>query len=200
MPKTKASTLSALVTLLVERFLPDAQQRYVLPNLRASDWYRKYNEFVPGFLRGRPRSIILHCLNRQSRGNKYNDEDWRTGEDEGVFLIQKSTCGELWKKFTGKHAVLFVQGLDEMAPSLQAFFFAVFKLKEAWEWSALPEQYLNSAYLSTDKDATDAFFNQFSDQSTDDFDNNSSADQANPLQQLIPIKVRCDMEIHEHET
>lgn len=72
------------------------------------------------------------------------------------------------------------------------------KLKEAWEWSALPEQYLNSAYLSTDKDATDAFFNQFSDQSTDDFDNNSSADQA--MQQPIPIKVRCDMEIHEHET
>ena len=38
-------------------------------------------------------------------------------------------------------------------------FFAVFRLKEAqWGWNALPQEYLNSAYLSTDNDATDAYF------------------------------------------
>ena len=150
MPKTRASTLSALVTLLVERFLPDAQQSYVLPNLKASEWYRTYNEFVPEFLRGRPRSVILHCLSRQSRGNKYSDEDLSTGSEEGVFLIQKKD---------GSHNVVnFGKSSQEGMPSCSCkdwirwhlpckHFFAVFKLRQVWNWNALPEKYLSSAYL-----------------------------------------------------
>ena len=42
MPKQRASTLSALVSLLVERFLPEAQQSYVLPNLKTAEWYRRF--------------------------------------------------------------------------------------------------------------------------------------------------------------
>ena len=79
MPKTRAVTLSSLVCLLVERVLPDAQQRYVLPNLKSSEWLRKYSDFVPNFLRGRPRSVILHCLDRQSRSSKYCSDDIYAG-------------------------------------------------------------------------------------------------------------------------
>ena len=57
MPKERASTLSALVPLLVERFLPEAQQSYVLPNLKTAEWYRRYNDFVPCFFRGRQSSF-----------------------------------------------------------------------------------------------------------------------------------------------
>ena len=78
------------VSLLVRRFLPEAQQSYVLPNLKASEWYRHYNDFVPRFLRGRPRSVILHCLNKQSRSNKYHGGDLREGGKEGVFTLQKT--------------------------------------------------------------------------------------------------------------
>ena len=88
MPKQRASTLSALVCLLVERFLPDAQQSYVFSNLKACEWYRQYNDVVPDFLRGRPRSVILHCLERQSRSKEYKDEELREEEMEGVFIIQ----------------------------------------------------------------------------------------------------------------
>ena len=37
-PKQRASTLSALVCLLVDRFLPGAHQSYILPNSKASEW------------------------------------------------------------------------------------------------------------------------------------------------------------------
>ena len=137
----RAGTLSALVCLLVERFLPETQQSYVLPNLKASEWYRRYNDFVPGFLRGRPRSVILHCLDRQSRSNKYHGGDLREGGKEGVFTLQK-TDGT-------KHVVDFGRSSQDQMPSCSCkdwtrwhipckHFFAVFRLKQAWCWDALP--------------------------------------------------------------
>ena len=43
-------TVSALVRVLVESFLPDMHQKYVVQNLKASEWYRQYKSFVPDFL------------------------------------------------------------------------------------------------------------------------------------------------------
>ena len=165
MPKQRASTLSGLICLLVERFLPEAQQNYVLPNLKASEWYRQYNSFVPDYLRGRPRSIILHCLDRQSRSNTYSDGDVSVGEKEGLFRIHK--------KDGSSYLVDFGQSSKEDMPSCSCkdwtkwhipckHFFAVFRLKQGWGWDALPQVYKQSAYLSTDNDATDAYFAQFS--------------------------------------
>ena len=162
MPKKKASPLSALVSLLVERFLPEAQQSYVLPNLKASEWYRRYNDFVPGFLQGRTRSIILHCLDRQSQSSKYDNDDLSEGEKEGVFIIQKRAGGQ--------HVVGFSRNSEERMPSCSCkdwhipckHFFTVFWLKYAWNWEALPQTYRDSAYLSTDSNATDVYFAQFS--------------------------------------
>ena len=208
MPKQRASTLSALVSLLVERFLPEAQQSYVLPNLKTAEWYRRYNDFVPHFLRGRPRSVILHCLDRQSRSNKYHDEDLIDGEKEGVFIIQR--------KDGAQYMVDFGRNSQEQMPSCSCkdwtrwhipckHFFAVFRLRQAWCWDALPQTYRDSAYLSTDKDATDAYFAQFSTVSHNAEDTSqpipdlSGEVQTTPgsesslqasLQQHIPVKVR----------
>ncbi len=165
MPKTRAGTLSALVCLLVERFLPEAQQSYVLPNLRSSEWFRRYNDFVPEFLRGRPRSVILHCLERQSRSSKYHNNDVKVGEREGVFTVQKTDGSQ--------YVVDYGRRSPQQMPSCSCkdwtrwhipckHFFAVFHFQPAWNWEALPQTYRDSAYLSTDSDATDAYFSQFS--------------------------------------
>ena len=207
MPKQRAGTLSALVCLLVERFLPEAQQSYVLPNLKASEWYRRYNDFVPGFLRGRPRSVILHCLDRQSRSNKYHDGDLSEGEREGVFIVQR--------KDGAKNVVDFGRNSQEQMPSCSCkdwtrwhipckHFFAVFRHKQAWCWDALPQTYRDSAYLSTDNDATDIYFAQFSTVShsaedtlqllpdpSDEVQTTAPSDTSvhTSLQQQIPVKV-----------
>ena len=54
-------TVSALVRVLVESFLPDTHQKYVMQNLKVSEWYCQYRSFVPDFLKGRPRSLIIHA-------------------------------------------------------------------------------------------------------------------------------------------
>ena len=165
MPKTRAVTLSSLVCLLVERFLPDAQQRYVLPNLKCSEWFRQYSDFVPDFLRERPRSVILHCLDRQSRSSKYCSDDVQAGEKEGLFAVRKSDGSQ--------HVVDFIGDPVLQMPSCSCkdwikwnipckHFFAVFRYNSAWNWESLPEAYKNSAYLTTDIKSTNAYFLQFS--------------------------------------
>jgi len=48
MPWRKADTLSAFIILLVEKFPPDQHKNYILPNLKAYEWYRQYNDFFCG--------------------------------------------------------------------------------------------------------------------------------------------------------
>ena len=55
--------------------------------------YRSYKSFVPTFLHGRPRSVVLHCLERQSKSLKYTRDDVRDIDGkEGVFNV--TGCSE----------------------------------------------------------------------------------------------------------
>lgn len=80
---------------------------------------------VPGFPWGRPRSVILHCLNRQSRSNKYQGGDLSEGGKEGVFTLQK-TDGT--KTLAGAHqnrCHLFPAKAGPIAPSMQTLLHSV---------------------------------------------------------------------------
>ena len=160
MPKQKSMTLSGIACLLVDQFLPDAHRNYVLANVKVTEWYRRYKNFVPEFLRGRPRSVILHCLDRQTKARKYDVKDDVTSTtSEGVFEVNKSNGS--------KHVVDF--GCDTSSPSCTykdrihwhmpcKHFFAVFDHVPEWNWSSLPLSYLDSAYLSMDADVIHTYF------------------------------------------
>lgn len=148
MPKRKSFTLSALVTQLTERFLPDLHRNYVMQNLKSSEMYRSYNNFVPEYLRGRPRSVILHCLDRKSHGNKYDKDDIIPTEKPGAFKVMK--------RGNSKHTV------DVLTPSCTCkdwvrwhipckHFFAVFGTQTEWGWAALPKSYTESPYHSASR-------------------------------------------------
>ena len=66
-------------------------------------------------------------------------------------------------------------------------FFAMFRLRQVWCWDALPQTYTDSAYLSIDKDATDAIPDLSGEVQTTP--GSESSLQAS-LQQQIPVKVR----------
>lgn len=155
-------TVSRLAKVLVESFLPDMYQKYVIQNLKASEWYRQYKSFVPNFLRGRPRSLIIHCLERQARAKKYDETNIRCDPQNGTFTILKQS--------NGSHTVNF--GVDSSEPSCTCkdwkkwkipckHFFAVFNVKPEWGWNALPPSYLQSAYLSCDTDTVTSFYKQY---------------------------------------
>ncbi len=151
-------TLSGVATLLVEQFVPDMRQMYVFKNYKQSGSYRSYNKFVPPYLQGRPKQVILHCLDRKSRSSKF--------PAQAITEVKKGTF-ELTKDSGGKHTVNFEDSTGQF-PSCTCkdwqrwhlpckHFFAVFHNYSQWNWEALPQQYRESSYLSQDADAIDEY-------------------------------------------
>lgn len=157
--KKYTATLSNTISIIVESFLPTRRQQYLLQNYKQSSTYRPYHSHIPSFLHNRPRSVIIHCLDRKTNSNKIlpehiHDIDFAMG----VFEVEK-TSGR-------KHTVDF--GINQL-PSCTCkdwlrhhlpckHFFSIFANREDWGWNKLPNSYLQSAYLSTDTQALDDFF------------------------------------------
>ena len=75
LPRRKNITISRLATVLYEEFNPDIHHKYLFLNYKTSSSYRTYNDFVPHYLHGRPRQVIIHCLERKSSSRKYDQSD-----------------------------------------------------------------------------------------------------------------------------
>ena len=131
LPRKKNMSLSGIVSLLVESFLTDAYHTYLLKNFQMSDTYCSHNSFVPKYLHNRPRSVIIHCLERKKKSIKFTSEDVRA-----IAIKPSCTCKD-WCQWNlpCKH------------------FFAIFRCFENWGWEALPQAYLDGPYLSLDSTA-----------------------------------------------
>ena len=149
--------MSAIVELIIEDFLPEMHSKYMFQNYAMSSDYRSYNEFVPHYLRGRPRKVIFHCLERKQKSRTFSADDITTvNATNGVYEV-KSHSGKL-------HMVDF--GKQSMQPSCSCkdwtrhhipckHFFTVFCYIPSWQWDSLPTSYLQSEYLSQDSMALD---------------------------------------------
>ena len=155
-------TLSAIASLLIDYFLPEMHQKYLFLNYKQTSHYRSYKSFVPTFLHGRPRSVVLHCLERQSKSLKYTRDDVRDIDGkEGVFNVTGSSGND--------HTVSFGTNTNDTMPSCTCrdwitwhipckHFFSVFRFYPLWDWNKLPDSYRDSAYLSTDTSSLNTFF------------------------------------------
>ena len=120
--------------------------------------YRKYNDFVPEYLHGRPPNVIIHCLDQRSNSKKFCDDDILTrNTTSGVFTLQSSSK---------VHTIDF--GITTGKPSctcadwvkwhlLCKHFFAIFQLVDGWGWGTLQNVYKCSPYLSDDSSAIQEF-------------------------------------------
>ena len=50
-------------------------QKYVLQNYKLSEEYRAYNDSIFSNLNGRPKSVVLHCLQRKLKCFQFSVED-----------------------------------------------------------------------------------------------------------------------------
>ena len=156
-------TLSAIVTLIIDSFLPETYQKYLFLNYKQSSQYRSYKSFVPEFLHGRPRPVIIHSLERRSKSLKYTADDvCMVSNDEGTFTVKGSNSLD--------YRLSFGTNSTDTTPSCTCrdwvqwhipckHFWAVFRFHPAWNWAKFTESYQRSAYLSTDTGALDTFFN-----------------------------------------
>ena len=171
LPRTKRqTTLSNTITLLVENYLPCCKQKYLVKNYQQSSQYRSYKSFIPSYLHDRPRSVVLHCLDRKSNSTKFSAESIHDVDSEkGIFEVEKASGH--------RYEVNFGKDTTEEMPSCTCkdwlrhqlpckHFFAVFQHRKEWQREQLPSKYLQSAYLSMDVDSIRCHFQQTS-ESTD---------------------------------
>ena len=160
--KKHTATLSSTISILIEQYLPSCKQKYLFLNYQQSSQYRSYKSFVPTYLHDRPRSVILHCLDRKSNSSKYQSDSIQDVDNtSGIFVVVKPG-GK-------KYIVNFGKKTDDQMPRCTRpdwlrhhlpckHFFAVFRYRELWQWQQLPDKYLKSAYLSMDKEALSMHF------------------------------------------
>ena len=67
---------------------------------------------MPDYLRGRPRTVIKHCLVRKRNSNKFTAEAIQTTEKPGVFQVVKASGG--------KHTVDFGAALGRVLHRVHA--------------------------------------------------------------------------------
>ena len=156
LPRRKSLTLSGIANLLIDRFLPDMWQKYIFHNYKLSEDYRAYSENIPDYLKGRPRSVIFHCLERKAKCHKFTEEDIKVLEQGGKF--------EVFKGDGGMHMVDF--NVPECSCKDWAkyhipckHFFAVFEHYPDWGWFKLPQHFQGSCYLSADTKSVKMFLN-----------------------------------------
>ncbi len=192
-----------MCTTLIESFLPDAHQKYVCLNYMQSSQYRSYKSSVPEYLRDRPKTTILHCLERKSKALKYVTDDIKVVDSkQGIFTIE----GSKNKKHTINFGIENEDGMPSCTcPDWQQWhipckhFFAEFNLQSGWAWSNLHPKYLNSPYLCTDSHVLhDYFHNTASNESLNTDSLNSSTDSLpstngshNPIQTELPKRKVC---------
>ena len=69
--------------------LPDAREKYLFLNYKASSDYRSYNQGVPNYLHNRPAKTVTHCLERKSKALRFFAEDVFTEDlQSGHFQVQ----------------------------------------------------------------------------------------------------------------
>ena len=148
LPRSSKLTLSHLLTIIMESLLPESHQKYLFDNFKLGAAYRSYNDIVPQFLQGRPRKVILHCLQRMTKAGKFLQSN--------VSLHKSATSHEVHSHASGK-----THNVDVKIPQCSCkdwlrynmpckHMFAVFKYCTECSWDSLPETYKQSEYLSAD--------------------------------------------------
>ena len=68
-----------------------------------SESYRSHNEFVPDCLKGRPRSVILHCLSRIRKADGVSKESVQQVDRSGQFGVESASGKQHTLKFKNDH-------------------------------------------------------------------------------------------------
>ena len=164
-------------------------QKYIFHNYKLSEEYRSYSKDIPEYLKGRPKSVIFHCLERKAKCHKFTKDDI-TKVADGVFEVLKSGGG--------KHTVTFSTPectcKDWVRHHIPCkHFFAVFEHFPDWDWSKLPHDFQGSCYLSADISSVQKFLtpNEAPDLERCDQEMDQPCDQQEQSLPPIPMKKVC---------
>ena len=123
--------MSGIATLLIDHFLPDMNQKYVFENYKLSEDYRSYSDTIPSYLKGRPKSVILHCLQRKLKSHKFSAEDI-TSLGDGNFEVRKTNTDKVYTLNFQKPECKCNDWARHHIPCKH--FFSIFEHFPEWNW------------------------------------------------------------------
>ena len=177
LPRGKNITVSQLVSTLIEQFLPEMFHKYQKQNFAMSESYRSYSKHVPEYLRGRPRSVILHCLSRIKKAAKFKKGSVQQTGEGSIFLVN-SPSGTQHKVKISNDSDPECSCKDWVCWHLPCkHMFAVFNYTPL-NWFDFPDSYRQNEYLCADAEAlaSSVVSDEFHDH---DDDNDDDEDQSN---------------------
>lgn len=145
-------TLSTLMRVVIQDFLPDLFQNYVMLNYRASSNFKAYDASIPHYLHNRPRTVVQHCMKR------LHSIDHNFGSGDIDKRIDGTSEAYTVKSTDKRYQV--TMGSEKEFPNCTCedfrrnflpckHFFAVFKFFNQ-SWNNLSPLYIESPFLNLD--------------------------------------------------
>ncbi|CAC5422337.1 unnamed protein product [Mytilus coruscus] len=149
----KTETVSQLVHIIVNKYLPESLQRYLKENTKCSSQIKAYNTDIPSFLCDRPSNFVQHVMLRWIEASKMTEIIDQV-DPCGIFFVGSASNKEMmyevkfdcgngtpkcqcpdWKRYhlPCKHMLFVIQSEDN-----------------EWTWNHFPEDYRNSPFYTLD--------------------------------------------------
>ena len=87
----KNCTLSELLTIVIESFLPELYEKYVELNTKFTSGYKKYQESIPESLHNRPRFIVQNMLEILSKVTSSMISSVKVLTEGRIFQVQSES-------------------------------------------------------------------------------------------------------------
>nr|XP_047131872.1 uncharacterized protein LOC124810909 isoform X1 [Hydra vulgaris] len=150
--KRKNSSLTSMLNICIEEFLPHNYDSYCDKNKKAHSSYRKYNNNIPEYLVNRPRPLVRHCMMLIDKLQGV-DLSGIISVTERLYSVASfnSNSREIYQCYLGDGENLPTCSCPSWFDSAYPckHFFGIF-LKENLTWSALGTLYANSPYFTLD--------------------------------------------------
>ena len=146
--RQRGRSLSSMVKVMVEDYLPDMAENYDVQNLMYSGKRKVYSDDIPSFLHHRPRTFIQSCLEKMHDAlNFYSDDVIREGQLTFMVRSERNTDNTYRVDFTEplcecEYWELYLWPCKHM--------FAVWNLIPQTSWDSLPQFYRQNKYLTLD--------------------------------------------------
>nr|XP_047127050.1 uncharacterized protein LOC105844598 [Hydra vulgaris] len=143
----KDNSLSGMVTVLVDQFIPETYSRYVEANIRRCSDYRLYNSNLPKWLCNKPENFTRHCIEKIGLVKDCNNLK--------ITFHENSKNKQMYevKSFTSaKSYIVTIGGQDTKFPDCQCIewkktlmpckhMVAIFQHCDGVSWDLLPDSY-----------------------------------------------------------
>lgn len=87
------NSVSGLCSTIIEKFLPEILQKYILLNTKFSSRFMLYDYSVPRYLQDKPTWFVKHCFQRLHSAKSYNNihEDVAVLSDDNTYNVVSQT-------------------------------------------------------------------------------------------------------------